>query len=178
MIPIIILQTSGGGAHMALSAMRLLGKEKLTDYKLFMDIPGVEAEIFSGSARQLFITGSFFGMPETEGDFPAFIQKLRDKNPQLVCLSFALKKLEGPFDGAVVKDDDSVVALGTAVSAFEHGAITRTEAKHAGTSFSYDEYERSVGQFVNNPKHVALMSKIDPLSAYLKKTGAVSGVEN
>ena len=155
-----MMQTSSHArksCHEVLTALQLVNGK---DYQIFQDIHGVE-EAITTNERHLFITGSFFG---THEGVAAFVDRMRKKNPQLVCLSFSIDRLAGPFDGEIKKSGlKSLHNLTHAILGFLNGIINRSEAQYEGKPFSYESYERNIGTVVNDPRLQAVIRIIDGL---------------
>ncbi len=145
---IIILQTdyhARQSCEEVLAVMQLVGGK---DYKIFRDIHGVE-DVIVTDERQLFITGSFYGCQE---GVAGFVHRLRQKNSQLVCLSFSTVRLEGPFDGTIEKAGRKTPKnFAHALVEFQKGMINRSEAQYEGKPFSYERYERGIGTVLETP---------------------------
>lgn len=157
---IIILQTDHHARKTCKEVLTALKLVDGKDYRIFSDIHGVE-EAIATDERQLFITGSFYGCHE---GVAGFVHRLRQKNPQLVCLSFSIDRLEGPFDGAIEKTYPKTHQnLAHALLGFEKGMINRSEAQYEGKPFSYERYERGIGAVVKNPELQATIRMIESL---------------
>jgi hypothetical protein len=157
---IIILQTDHHARQSCKEVLAALELVDGKDYKIFRDIHGVEDAIATDE-RQLFITGSFYGCQE---GVAGFVHRLRQKNSQLVCLSFSIDRLEGPFDGAIEKTGRKTPQnFAHALVGFQKGMINRSEAKYEGKPFSYERYERGIGAVVKNPELQATIRMIESL---------------
>lgn len=156
--PIVIFQTISFARRYCDDTLTKMGLIKGKDFRILSDVHDVEAAI-ADNQRQLFISGSFNGIQDS---LAAFIQKLRDKNPQLVCLSYSTERLEGPFDGAITKRMEvGDKNLPLAILAFQTGVAQRSEAKYEGKPFSYERYDRVVGSLRNDPEMMKLLAMVD-----------------
>ncbi|MDO8590397.1 MAG: hypothetical protein Q7R65_00260 [bacterium] len=82
-------------------------------------------ELLTPGERQLFITGSRHGQTK---HIPAFVSKLRGMNAELVCMSYSVSSLPGPFDYVIKKEGGADVAdLFAAIEGFLSGQINRRE---------------------------------------------------
>ena len=119
---IIVIQTSHHGFEMCREELEKLGLKRGEDFFIASDDFG-SFNIWEPGQRQLFVTGSFRGSKVGVADM---VQLARQSNPQLVCVSFALEPLEGPFDYHIPKERED---FAKAVKEFLDGALNRTEVE-------------------------------------------------
>lgn len=162
-VPIVIFQTISFARSYCDKTLTERGLVNGKDFLILSHVTDVEA-VIADNQRQLYISGSFNGIQDS---LAAFIQKLRDKNPQLVCLSYSTERLDGPFDGAITKrmhSGDKNLPL--AILAFQTGVLRRSEAMYEGKPFSYEQYERVVGSLRNDPQMMKLLDMVEAAATH------------
>jgi len=133
---IIVMQFLEAGRQTCLEALTKSGI-KSDEFQIFSNIDGVEEAIESGE-RQLLLAGSFHGIQYL---LPAFIQLLRDKNPNLICISYCYEELIGPFDDTImIQLDYKNCGLLSIIRHFQNGTLNRGGAKYEGRPFSHAHY--------------------------------------
>jgi len=129
---IIVMQFTDSGRQACLEVFEAL-RISLEDYQIFPDIHDVE-EAVETNERQLLVASSFHGI---QYQLPAFIQLLRDKNPQLVCVGYCYEKLTGPFDETILATMDyQNRGLKGAIEHFQDVTLNRTSVRYEGRRFS------------------------------------------
>ncbi len=116
---IIIMQSSHHGFMFCCEELGRMGLQVDTDFSIFRDELGIHDQWEPGK-RQLFITGTFSG---SEEGVVEMVQEARECNPELVCMSFSVDPIEGPFDHVIEKNRENFVA---AVRGFLDGTLNRT----------------------------------------------------
>ena len=119
---IVVLQSSHHGFMLCREELEKMGLEMETDFYLLSYESGIH-DLWVPGKRQLLVTGSFSGSKDGVAEM---VQKARDCNPELVCMSFALNPIPGPFDHAIEKGRENFVA---AVQGFLAGTLNRTEVQ-------------------------------------------------
>ena len=119
---IILMQSSHNGHMLCREELEKMGLKMDIDFYIFDSEVCVHSQWEAGQ-RQLFMTGTFSGNEEGVAEM---VQKARECNPELVCMSFALNPIPGPFDYAIEKSRDSLVA---AVQGFLDGTLNRTDVR-------------------------------------------------
>lgn len=119
---IIVLQTSHSAFIMCRMELKMMGLKEDQDFVLLDEEP--EEHLFTAGTRQLFITGSFSGSDEGVGEM---VQAARDRNPELVTVSFAIHEIDGPFDLQVRKRIGMQDQFKKIVEDFQNGTLVRTE---------------------------------------------------
>lgn len=122
---IIVLQSSRSGFMLCRGELEKMGLEMDTDFYIFSDETCVHSQWEAGQ-RQLFITGTFSGSEEGVAEM---VQKARECNQELVCMSFALDPIAGPFDHTIEKGSGSRENFVAAVQGFLDGTLNRTDVK-------------------------------------------------
>lgn len=119
---IIVLQTSFPAFMMCREELEMMGLKEDHDFLLLDNKP--EEQLFVPGLRQLFITGSFYGSDDGVGEM---VQTARDKNPELVTVSFATHEIDGPFDRQVRKRFGMQQQFRNTIGDFQNGTLIRTE---------------------------------------------------
>ncbi len=96
---IILLQTAFHARRACEEYLQSLNLVTDKDF-VFISRPETLKLLLKNGERQLFITGSFLGV--TEG-IEEMVNKARESNPELVCMSFSIDPLPGEFDHIIPK---------------------------------------------------------------------------
>jgi hypothetical protein len=119
---IIVLQTAYSAFMMCRGLLQNMGLKEGHDFMLLDEEP--EEHLFTAGTRQLFITGSFCGCDEGVAEM---VQAARDRNPELVTVSFASHEIDGPFDQQVRKRIGMSGQFRKIIEDFQNGTLVRTE---------------------------------------------------
>ncbi len=106
-IGIIVLQTNESDRQLCREVMEKLGL-RVGDHFLILDIPLTISRCWEPGQRQLLITGTFDGIHEGVREMVEEAQRI---NPELVCVSFSLEHIEGPFDHRIRKPAGAPVTV-------------------------------------------------------------------
>lgn len=121
---ILVLQTSDGGHRMCRDALLQMSLKESDDFLMFESLHGIEDYLEPGK-RQLFISGSLCGDVWNVGDF---VHTLRERNPELVCVSYALNSLRGEFERHIPKSGNLSV-LKECIDDFLTGRLVRSRGE-------------------------------------------------
>jgi hypothetical protein len=119
---IIILQTDSHARNGCRTALEGMGLQENVDYSLRGWASGL-VDCWTPNDRQLFITGTVHGNEEVAEQI---VRDARRINTELVCMSFSVCELNGPFDHNIVKEyGQTEKNLQVAVRGFLDGTINR-----------------------------------------------------
>lgn len=123
---IVVLQTSFSGFMACRETLEEMGMVMDKDFTMLDDNVLLENE-FEPGQRQFFVTGTFSG---SKNGVAEMVQKVREYSPELVCASFAIDHIDGPFDYKIEKGGGrGRENFAAAVKAFLAGSINRTDVE-------------------------------------------------
>ena len=120
---IIVMQTVEGALEECKWMLIKLGMRENIDFCLLSSQPSLES--FVPDTRQIFVTGSFGGLDEGVAEM---VEVAKNRNKELVAVSFSSHKIKGPFDYHIPKTNQRCWDhFQGVVRNFLDGTLNRTE---------------------------------------------------